>query len=62
MMSREAQRIHAVLDEVDMALDRVAALPAHELTVAEKLTLCTKLEMLRLALADAAQRCRRAAS
>jgi hypothetical protein len=62
MVSNEARKIHAVLDDVDMALDRVAALPAHELTFEERLTLWAQLEMLRLAVADAAQRCRRAAS
>jgi hypothetical protein len=62
MVSKEARKIHAVLDDVDMALDRVAALPAHELTFEERLTLWAQLEMLRLAVADAAQRCRRAAS
>jgi hypothetical protein len=62
MVSKEAKNAHAVLDDVDVALDRIAALPLHELTLEEKLTLWAQLEMLRLALADAAQRCRRAAS
>jgi hypothetical protein len=62
MVSEEAKRVHAVLDQVDVALDRVAALPAHELTFEEKLTLWAQLEMLRLTLADAAHRCRRDAS
>jgi hypothetical protein len=62
MVSVAAKKFHAVLDQVDVALDRVAALPAHELTFEEKLTLWAQLEMLRLALADAAHRCRRAAS
>lgn len=51
-----------MLDQVDAALDRVAALPTHELTFEEKLTMWAQLETLRLALTDAAQRCRRAAS
>jgi hypothetical protein len=62
MVSREAEKVHALLDQVDVALDRVAALPAYELTFEEKLTLWAQLEMLRLALAGAAHRCRRAAS
>ena len=42
-------------------LDRIAEIPAHELTFEERLTLWAQLETLRLALTDAAQRCRRAA-
>jgi hypothetical protein len=62
MLPKEAKEIHAVLDRVDMTLDWVAALPVHELTFDERLTLWAQLERLRLTLADAAQRCRRAAS
>jgi hypothetical protein len=62
MMSKEAKKIHAVLDRVDMWLDWVAALPVHELTLEERLTLWAQLERLRLTLADATQCGRRAAS
>jgi hypothetical protein len=62
MVSIGAKKFHAVLDQVDAALDRVAALPTHELTFEEKLMMWAQLETLRLALTDAAQRCRRAAS
>lgn len=61
MMSTEARKFHAMLDRVDMALDWVAALPAEDLTFEERLTLWAQLERLRLTLADAAERCRRAA-
>jgi hypothetical protein len=62
MVSIREKKIHAAFDKLDLALDRITAIPPHELTFEEKLTLWAQLEMLRLALADAAQRCRHAAS
>jgi hypothetical protein len=59
---REKKKIHAAFDKLDATLDRIAEIPPHELTFEERLTLWAQLETLRLALADAAQRCQRAAS
>jgi hypothetical protein len=62
MVSTEAKKAHAALDRVAAALDLAAALPVAELTFDERLTLWAELEMVRLALVDATQGCRRAAS
>jgi hypothetical protein len=62
MVSIREKKIQAAFDKLDTVLDRIAEIPAHELTFAEKLALWAQLEMLRLALADAAHRCQRAAS
>jgi hypothetical protein len=62
MMSREAKKACAAFDKLDVTLDRIAEIPPHELTFQESLTLWAQLETLRLALTDAAQRLRRAAS
>jgi hypothetical protein len=62
MASIREKKIHAALDKLDLTLDRIAEIPAHELTFQERLTLWAQLETLRLALTDAAQRLRRAAS
>jgi hypothetical protein len=62
MASIREQKIHAALDEIDATLDRIAEIPSHKLTFEEKLALWAELETLRLALTDAARRCRRAAS
>jgi hypothetical protein len=62
MVSIREKKIHAAFDKLDLALDRIAEIPAHELTFQERLTLWAQLETLRLALTDAAQRLRRAAS
>jgi len=62
MVSIREKKIHAAFDKLDATLDRIAEIPPHELTFEERLTLWAQLEMLRLALADAAQRCRSAAS
>jgi hypothetical protein len=62
MMSREAKKAYAALDKLGLTLDRIAEIPRHELTFQERLTLWAQLETLRLALTDAAQRLRRAAS
>jgi hypothetical protein len=45
-----------------LTLDRIAEIPADELTFQERLTLWAQLETVRLALTDAAQRLRRTAS
>jgi hypothetical protein len=62
MISIREKKIHAAFDKLDSTLDRIAEIPAHELTFQERLTLWAQLETLRLALTDAAQRLRRAAS
>jgi hypothetical protein len=62
MISIREKKIHAAFDKLDSTLDRIAAIPPHELTFQERLTLWAQLETLRLALTDAAQRLRRAAS
>jgi hypothetical protein len=62
MMSREAKKTYAAFDKLGLTLDRIAEIPPHELTFQERLTLWAQLETLRLALTDAAQRLRRAAS
>jgi hypothetical protein len=56
------KKIRAAFDKLDSALDRVAAIPRHELTFEERWTLWAQLETLRVALANAAQRCQHAAS
>jgi hypothetical protein len=62
MVSIREKKIHGAFDKLDSALDRIAAIPPHELTFEKRLTLWAQLEILRLALTDAAQRCRRATS
>ena len=62
MVSIREKKFHAAFDKLDLTLDRIAEIPAHELTFQERLTLWAQLETLRLALTDAAQRLRRAAS
>jgi hypothetical protein len=62
MVSIREKKIHAAFDKLDSTLDRIAEIPAHELTFQERLTLWAQLETLRLALTDAAQRLRSAAS
>jgi hypothetical protein len=62
MASIREKKIHAAFDKLDLTLDRIAEIPAHELTFQERLTLWAQLEALRPALTDAAQRLRRAAS
>jgi hypothetical protein len=62
MVSIREKKIHAAFDKLDLTLDRIVEIPAHELTFQERLTLWAQLETLRLALTDAVQRLRRAAS
>lgn len=62
MVSIREKKVRAAFDKLDATLDRIAEIPPHELTFEERLTLWTQLERLRLALADAAQRCQRTAS
>ena len=62
MVSIREKKIHAAFDKLDVTLDRIAEVQPHELTFEERLTLWAQLETLRLALTDAAQRRRRAAS
>ena len=62
MASIREHKIRAALDEIDATLDRIAEIPPHVLTFEERLTLWAQLETLRVALTDAAHRCRRAAS
>ena len=62
MVSIREKKIHAAVDKLDVTLDRIAAIPPHELTFGERLSLWAQLETLRLALTDAAHRCRRVAS
>ncbi|MGH9206512.1 MAG: hypothetical protein ACRD1G_08135 [Acidimicrobiales bacterium] len=45
-----------MFDKLDAALDRIAEIPPHELTLDDRLRLWAQLEMLRLTLAKAAQR------
>lgn len=61
MVSKQAEKAHAALDSVEVTLDRIAALPLHELTLEERLTLWAQLKMLDLVLAKAAQEIRSAA-
>ena len=62
MVSIGAKKVHAALDKLDLALDRIAAIPPSELTFEERLTLWAQLEVLRLALNKAVHRLRSAAS
>jgi hypothetical protein len=62
MVSMGEKKIHAAFDKLDLALDRIAAIPPHELTFEQRLTLWAQLEMLRLALDKAVHRLRSAAS
>jgi hypothetical protein len=62
MVSIREKKIHAAFDKLDSTLDRIAEIPAHELTFQERLTLWAQLETLRPALTDAAQRLSRTAS
>ena len=62
MTSNCEMKILAAFDKTDSALDRIAEILPHELTFEERLTLWAQLETLRLALTDAAHRCRRVAS
>ena len=62
MVSIREKKIHAAFDKLDATLDRIAEIPPHELTFEKRLTLWAQLETLRPALAEAAQRCQRAAS
>ena len=62
MMSIREKKIHAAFDKLDVALDRIAAIPPHELTFEERLTLWAQLEILRLELDKAVHRLRSAAS
>lgn len=62
MVSIREKKIHSAFDKLDLTLDRIAEIPPHELTFQERLTLWAQLETLRLALTDATQRLRRAAS
>jgi len=62
MVSIREKKIRAAFGKLDVTLDRIAEIPPHELTFEERLTLWAQLETLRLALTDAAQRRRRAAS
>jgi hypothetical protein len=62
MVSIREKKIHAAFDKLDSALDRIAAIPPHELTFEERLTLWAQLEILRLELDKAVHRLRSAAS
>jgi hypothetical protein len=62
MISIREKKIHAAFDKLDSALDRIAAIPPHELTLEERLTLWAQLEILRLELDKAVHRLRSAAS
>ena len=62
MVSTEAKKAHAAFKKLNMTLYRIAALPPDELTFEERLTLWAQLERLRLTLADAVRRGRRAGS
>jgi hypothetical protein len=62
MVSIGAKKVHAALDKLDLALDRIAAIPPHELTFEERLTLWAQLETLRMALDKAVHGLRSAAS
>ena len=48
MISIREKKIHAAFDKLDLTLDRIAEIPAHELTFQERLTLWAQLETLRL--------------
>jgi hypothetical protein len=52
MMSREAKKAFAVLDDLEVSPKRVSALPPDALTLDERLTLWAQLESLRLKLTD----------
>jgi hypothetical protein len=62
MVSKEAKKVNAVFDKLDAALDRIAEIPPHQLTLEDRLRLWAQLEMLRLTLAKAAHRAQSAAS
>jgi len=62
MVSVREKKIHAAFDKLDSTLDRIAAIPPHELTFEERLTLWAQLEMLRPELDKAVHRLRSAAS
>jgi hypothetical protein len=62
MVSIREKKIHGAFDKLDSALDRIAAIPPHELTFEKRLTLWAQLEILRLALDKAVHRLRSAAS
>jgi hypothetical protein len=62
MVSIREKKIHAAFDKLDSTLDRIAAIPPHELTFEERLTLWAQLEMLRPELDKAVHRLRSAAS
>jgi hypothetical protein len=61
MISNCEMKILAAFDKADSTLDRIAEIPPQELTFEERLTLWVQLETVRLALTDAAHRCRRVA-
>jgi hypothetical protein len=46
MISNEAKKALAAIDDLDAALDRVAALPLHALSTHRKLALLAQLEAL----------------
>lgn len=58
MVSIREKKVRAAFDKLDATLDRIAEIPPYELTFEERLTLWAQLETLRLALTEAAQRCR----
>jgi hypothetical protein len=62
MVSIREMKIRAAFDKLDVALDRIAAIPPHELTFEERLTLWAQLEILRPELDKAVHRLRSAAS
>ncbi len=53
MISNEAKKALAAIDDLDAALDRVAALPLHALTTQQKLALLAQLEAPGLVLSAA---------
>ncbi|MDT5253438.1 MAG: hypothetical protein QOH07_2392, partial [Mycobacterium sp.] len=44
MVSSRANKVHAAFDKLDLALDRIAALPPDDLTLDDRLTLWAHLE------------------
>jgi hypothetical protein len=62
MISNCEMKFRAAFDKVDSTLDQIAEIPPQEMTFEERLTLWAQLETVRLALTDAAYRCRRVAS